>query len=71
MTASMASNSAKMNWTLSELGWELHRAGKIEEWDGLLGWFLEYMATRSDLALTGRMRDWHRAAKSVLAERRS
>jgi hypothetical protein len=70
MTASMASNSAKMNWTLAELGWELHPPGNVEEWDGLLGWFLEYTAARSDFVLKGRMRDWHRAAKGVLAERR-
>lgn len=47
MTASMASNSAKMNWTLEELGWTLHPPGDLEIWDGLLGWFLRERSTRA------------------------
>lgn len=69
MTASMASNSAKMNWTLEELGWQLHPPGSREKWDGLLGWFLEYVAKRPDLVMKGRMRDWHRAARAACAIR--
>ncbi len=45
VTTSMARNSAKMNWTLEELGWTLHPPGNFGEWDGLLHWFLEYTAT--------------------------
>lgn len=67
VTASMASNSAKMNWTLAELGWQMHPPGNMDEWDGLLGWFLQH-AGRADLSLKGRMRDWYRAAKTVMAK---
>jgi hypothetical protein len=37
VTASMARNSAKMNWTLQDLGWHLHPPGDIRDWDGLPG----------------------------------
>ena len=66
ITASMASNSAKMNWTLDELGWSLHAPGDIREWDGLTGWFLDYSGRRPEV-LTGRIRQWNRAAKLALA----
>ena len=37
VTTSMLHNSAKSNWKLEELGWQLLPAGDIEQWDGLLG----------------------------------
>jgi len=36
-------NSAKSNWTLEELGWKKHNKGDPKKWDGLIGWFMEYM----------------------------
>ena len=33
-------NSAKSNWLLEELGWQLHEPGDLKEWDGLLKWFI-------------------------------
>jgi hypothetical protein len=36
VTTSMARNSAKMNWTLAELGWSLQAPGDFKEWDGLI-----------------------------------
>ena len=69
VTASMASNSAKMNWTIEELDWALHPPGDPRVWDRLLGWFLEY-AERHPNVLTGRIRDWHRAARLAVAEGR-
>ena len=53
-----------MNWTLEELGWELHSPGDVGVWDGLWRWFLEYAAMHPEV-LTGRIRDWYRAAKAV------
>ena len=35
VTTSMARNSAKMNWSLEDLGWTLHPPGSMREWDGL------------------------------------
>lgn len=39
---SMLRNSVKSNWTLEEIGWDLMNGGRLEDWDGLMGWFLEY-----------------------------
>jgi hypothetical protein len=66
MTASMASNSAKMNWTLKELGWELHPPGSMNDWDGLLRWFLQYAASHAETMSRGRLLDWYRAARRVV-----
>lgn len=64
VTTSMARNSAKMNWTLKELGWTLHPAGDISHWDGLVGWFLRYTAAYP-ATLNTSIRGWHRAAESA------
>ena len=66
VTTSMAHNSAKMNWTLSELGWALHSGGDIRDWDGLTGWFIEYVAAHPEALANGSLRQWHRAAIAEL-----
>lgn len=65
MTTSMARNSAKMNWTLEDLGWQLHQPGDLADWDGMFGWFLEYTEQRPETVVTGNIKAWHRAAKAV------
>lgn len=67
VTASMARNSAKMNWTLDELGWTLHPPGNFAEWDGLLNWFLRFTAAHPGCLTSGSMRQWHRAGKLAVA----
>ncbi len=63
VTTSMARNSAKMNWTLEELGWVLHPPGDFGEWDGLMHWFLEYTRSHPEMLANASVRQWHRAAK--------
>jgi hypothetical protein len=63
----MARNFAKMNWTLEYLGWQLHPAGRITDWDGLLSWFMTYAASHPELVARGNMRQWHRAATGAIA----
>lgn len=63
VTTSMARNSAKMNWTLEELGWTLLPPGDSRVWDGLLRWFLDYTATHPAALANASVRQWHRAAK--------
>ncbi|MEO9023173.1 MAG: hypothetical protein ABI237_15390 [Ginsengibacter sp.] len=41
ITTSMIRNSAKANWTIEELGWELYNKGKLENRDGLTNLFLD------------------------------
>ena len=62
-------NSAKSNWKLEDLGWEKKKKGDLKKWDGMMGWFMDYMKTapkkiRDDKYIT----KWHNAAKKVLKE---
>jgi hypothetical protein len=63
VTTSMARNSAKMNWTLEELGWTLVPSGDFRAWDGLLHWFLSFAARHPEILATASVRHWHRAAR--------
>jgi 5-methylcytosine-specific restriction endonuclease McrA len=66
VTTSMARNSAKMNWTLEDLGWTLQPPGRFADWDGLIHWFLQRIKERPTLLVGTSMRQWHRAATTVL-----
>lgn len=65
MTTSMARNFAKSNWTLKELGWSLYPAGDLSNWDGLIGWFLQYTSDHPELLMAS-LKGWHKAAKQAL-----
>jgi hypothetical protein len=66
----MLRNGAKANFTLEELGWKLHPAGHVEQWDGLTGWFLKQASRRPELVQTNDyLRRWHRAAEPVFRSR--
>ena len=65
VTSSMIGNSAKSNWTLTELHWSLHPPGDMRKWDGLLGWFMEQMKPDPSICVDSYMRDWHNAARSL------
>lgn len=67
VTTSMLRNSAKAQWTLDELGWELHEPGSLNEWDGLTGWFMEYTAAHPEVVSSGYLKRWREAAKRVRA----
>jgi hypothetical protein len=62
VTTSMRRNSAKSNWTLQELGWQLHPAGSLEEWDGLMSWFIRRVAAHPALLKVSLISRWNRAA---------
>ncbi|MFZ1552039.1 MAG: HNH endonuclease [Anaerolineae bacterium] len=63
VTTSMARNSAKMNWTLEQLGWTLHPPRDFHIWDGLVGWFLDYVQVHPEFLANGSMRNWFKAAR--------
>ena len=67
-TTSMARNSAKMNWTLDELGWQMHPPGEFRAWDGMLHWFVEYTEIHPIALENASVRQWRRAATQVLHE---
>jgi 5-methylcytosine-specific restriction endonuclease McrA len=62
VTTSQIRNSAKSNWLLAELGWQLLPAGSTADWDGLTGWNIEYMNANPDHLNDPYMRIWHKAA---------
>ena len=65
-TTSMIRNSAKSNWTLEELGWQLLPTGDFRKWDGLMGWFMRFIENDSTHLQDAYLRRWHNAAKRVL-----
>ncbi len=65
MTTSMVRNSAKMNWTLDQLGWTLRPPGDLTVWDGMFYWFLDYTDKHPRMLQSGNVRQWHRAAKQA------
>jgi len=55
-------NSAKSNWLLEELGWQLHQPGDLDEWDGLINWFLDYIKTNPKTLNDNYLKSWYKAA---------
>jgi len=71
VTTSTLRNMSKGQATLEELGWRVYPAGRIEDWDGLTGWFLKHVERHPVLLDELRpLRDWSRAAATVLVDRR-
>ena len=69
-STSMLRNSAKANWTLEELGWQLLPPGNLADWDGLIHDFLRLAAQEPDVIAGRERREWHRVAVQVLEEHR-
>jgi hypothetical protein len=66
VTASMIRNSAKSNWTLEELGWDLAAKGNINDWDGLMAWFVSFVVREQKFLEDPYLKRWNRAAIAVL-----
>lgn len=64
-TSSMRLNAVKSNCLLEELGWKEQPRGNVEKWDGLLGWFLEYVKANSELLDTPMIGNWYSAVFSA------
>tara|TARA_B100001146_G_C15970704_1_gene344018 strand:- start:37 stop:633 length:597 start_codon:yes stop_codon:yes gene_type:complete len=56
-------NSAKSNWTIDELGWELQPEGDNKNWDGMMTWFMDYIS-KNEYVLEDDpyIAKWHEAA---------
>ena len=66
VTTSMINNLVKSNASLDELGWIL-RASKIDpDWDGLLCWYVGYLAERPELHKVSFLKDRYKAGTRVL-----
>jgi len=69
VSTSQLRNSAKSNWKLEELGWKRKQKGNLEKWDGMMGWFMDYMKTAPKKICNDKyVTKWHNAAKKVLKE---
>jgi hypothetical protein len=66
VTTSMLRNSAKSNWLLKDLGWELYPPGKLKDWDGLIHWFMKYAENHPEILNTPYIYKWHKAAIRVI-----
>ncbi len=69
VTTSMLKNQVKSHWTLEELGWRLVPPSGLEEWDGLLQWFLEYIESHEGILNLAWARSWHRVATQAVGKR--
>jgi hypothetical protein len=65
-TTSMNRNFAKMNVTLEELGWQLHAPGQLSDWDGMLIWFVDFVATHPEVGQVASIKRWLPAARAAL-----
>ena len=55
-------NSAKSNWKLEDLGWEMKKKGDLKKWDGMMGWFMEYMKKAPPKICNDKyIKKWHKA----------
>ena len=54
-------NQAKLAARPEEIGWTLHPAGKLEDWDGKIYWFMDYVTNHSKLLDDKHIRDWYEA----------
>ena len=59
-------NSAKSNWLLEEIGWELFPSGDFTEWDGLLNWYQDYVSSQEDLITDPYFGHWYRLLNHFL-----
>ena len=68
VSTSMNNNLAKGHRTLGDLGWNRQEPGTLLDWDGLLGWFMEYTSAEPTVLLElPVLEEWRRAAKRALA----
>ncbi|KXH81854.1 HNH endonuclease [Sporosarcina sp. HYO08] len=65
VTTSMKRNSAKSNFTLDELNWALYPEGRMENWDGKLGWFFRFINENPNFLERPYIKQW-----AVVAKRR-
>ena len=61
ITTSMIRNSAKASWTTEELGWELFEEGKLDDWDGLINYFIDLTNKNPDYEKDNYINQWRKA----------
>jgi hypothetical protein len=62
VTTSMLRNAMKGMCSVEDLGWTVHPPGKLEAWDGLLQWFVDFVERRPELLRHSAIKRWHKLA---------
>jgi len=65
----MIRNSAKSNWTIEEIGWELHNKGELKNWDGLVSFFLELIDKNPDYEKDSYILNWKLGLLPAMGEK--
>jgi len=68
VTTSWSKNTQKSNMSLVQVGWTLHPLGRLDDWDGYLGWFIRQMEAASPLATSSYLNRWYRGAIAHLRD---
>jgi len=61
VTTSQIMNSAKSNFLIDEIGFKLHAPGDMNEWDGMISWYKEYVDKNPSILKNAYIRQWHNA----------
>ena len=56
---SMKRNMAKATSSLEEIGWKVYPPGNLEEWDGMLAWFIDYVENHPDVLDNTYTKGWY------------
>ena len=62
-TTSQLRVSAKSSWLLEELGWRLLPPEDLRGWDGLSGWFGDFVAAHPQVLQKPSVKSWHDALR--------
>ena len=65
ITTSMVHNSIKSNWTLEQIGWEIHSIEQSSDWDGLTSEFVKLVEKDISLCEDSYIRKWYNAANRL------
>lgn len=65
VTTSMVKNTAKGNFCLQEIGWQLFPEPSKEDWDGLTSWFSSELARNPSLLNDAYVRRWADALRTI------
>ena len=68
ITTSMLRNSAKSNWTIEEIGWTLYDKGQLDNWNGLINYFIDLTNKNHDYEKDNYVRDWKKGLLRAMNE---
>jgi hypothetical protein len=61
VTTSQKINSMKSNFLMEELGLKLFEKGNLENWDGMISWYVKYIKTNNRILEDNYINNWHNA----------